>query len=155
MVSFVGVYALLVGVDNLLDYDTNYAFAQRVLSMDSTFADNAFKWRAITDPGLQTAAYLLIIGTELLAGLLCLLGAYQMWSARSAPAAAFNASKELAVAGLFLAFALWFFGFIVVAGEWFSNWQSKDWNVQASAFRYAVCVALVLIFLGQRDEELS
>jgi predicted small integral membrane protein len=30
-------------------------------------------------------------------------------------------------------FMLWFFMFMVIAGEWFAMWQSKTWNGQAAA----------------------
>ncbi len=51
------------------------------------------------------------------------------------------------------AFSLWFFGFIVVGGEWFQMWQSANWNGQPSAFRVSACIALVLIalLLPERD----
>jgi predicted small integral membrane protein len=45
--------------DNIVDYGSNYQFVQHVLSMDTTFPDNALKGRAITDPRLWQAAYAL------------------------------------------------------------------------------------------------
>jgi Predicted small integral membrane protein (DUF2165) len=36
MVASLALFALLVTFDNLTDYDTNYAFVQHVLSMDTT-----------------------------------------------------------------------------------------------------------------------
>jgi hypothetical protein len=54
-----------------------------------------------------------------------------------APAQAFNRSKVWAVAGLTVGFGLWCFGFMVIAGEYFAMWQSKDWNEQEAAFRIA------------------
>ena len=52
-------------------------------------------------------------------------------------------------------FALWFFGFMVVGGEWFQMWQSQTWNGQEAAFRFIGCIGLVLIFLAQKDDELA
>lgn len=150
----VGVFALLVGVDNLLDYGTNLVFLQHVLSMDTTFADSALRWRAITAPWAHHAAYWLIIAAELAAGVLCLAGAWRLWKARAAPASAFNGAKDVAVAGLTAGFVLYFLGFLVVGGEWFKMWQSPTWNAQAAAFRFAASFALVLIFVAMRDEEL-
>ena len=43
-----GLFALLVGVDNIIDYGTNFAFVQHVLSMDTTFPGNKLMWRSIT-----------------------------------------------------------------------------------------------------------
>jgi predicted small integral membrane protein len=50
-----------------------------------------------------------------------------------------------------LAFLVWFFGFMVVAGEWFAMWQSATWNGQEAAFRFYVAV---LIFINQLDVDL-
>ena len=44
--------------------------------------------------------------------------------------AAFNAAKQYVVIGVGLGFLLWFTGFMVVGGEWFLMWQSKQWNGQ-------------------------
>ena len=57
--------------------------------------------------------------------------------------------------GLALGLVLWFGGFLVVGGEWFQMWQSKTWNGQEAAYRFIVCIGLVLIFLNQRDDELA
>jgi predicted small integral membrane protein len=54
-----------------------------------------------------------------------------------------------------LGFLVWFFGFMVVGGEWFAMWQSKLWNGQEAAFRFYVTLLGVLIFVGQEDPELD
>jgi predicted small integral membrane protein len=64
MVAAIALFASLVTFGNLTDYNTNLAFVQHVLSMDTIFAFSTIKWRAITDPALQHAAYTLIIATE-------------------------------------------------------------------------------------------
>jgi len=71
-----------------------------------------------------------------------------------APAADFNSAKAYAIAGALLAFMLWFFIFMVIAGEWFAMWQSQDWNGQEAAFRFYVTVLAVLIFVNQNDGDL-
>ncbi|HRO50695.1 MAG TPA: DUF2165 domain-containing protein [Hyphomicrobium sp.] len=148
-----GIFALLVGLDNLLDYQANLVFVQHVLSMDTTFPESTLRWRAVTSPWLQHAAYWLIIAAEIGTGILCLAGAWRMFSARKGDARAFEAAKALAVAGLTVGFLLYFLGFLVIGGEWFKMWQSQTWNAQAAAFRFAACFALVLIFVALRDED--
>ena len=37
LVALVGSFALLVGVDNIIDYGANLAFVQHVMSMDTVF----------------------------------------------------------------------------------------------------------------------
>lgn len=155
LVLLTGLFSLLVGVDNIIDYGTNYGFVEHVMAMDTVFPDSTLTWRAVTNPALHHAAYALIIAFELLTGILCIAGAVRLWGAREAPAARFNAAKDLAVAGLVCGFALWFFGFLTVGGEWFQMWQSQTWNGQEAAFRFIGSIGLVLIFLNQRDDEIE
>jgi predicted small integral membrane protein len=155
LVLAVGLFGLLVGGDNVIDYATNYAFVTHVMDMDSVFPDSTMTWRAVTSPVLHEIAYAGIIAAELLSGALCVAGAARLWKVRAELAQDFNTAKGLAVAGLALGFVLWFGGFLVVGGEWFQMWQSNAWNGQEAAFRFIVCIGLVLVFLNQRDDELA
>jgi predicted small integral membrane protein len=155
LVLQIGLFSLLVGVDNVADYGTNYAFVEHVMEMDTVFPETTLKWRAISSDTLNEATYALIIAVEIMTGLLCVAGARRLWQARGESADDFNAAKGIATAGLVLGLCLWFFGFMTVAGEWFQMWQSKTWNGQEAAFRFIACIGLVLIFLNQRDGELT
>jgi predicted small integral membrane protein len=147
LLAALAAFAFIVTYDNIVDYDSNYEFVRHVLSMDTTFPNNALLHRAITDPRLWTAAYLAIIATEGLTGLLLIVGASALLALINAPAAVFSRAKVWAVAGLTLGFILWFFGFLVVAGEYFAMWQSKMWNGQEAAFRIAAMMLGTLIFI--------
>jgi predicted small integral membrane protein len=147
-------FCLLVAFDNLTDYGTNYLFVQHVLSMDTTFPGNALMYRSITNPVVWQLAYALIIAAEGITGLLYLAGAIRLFQARNAPGAVFNEAKSLVIAASLLAFVLWFFGFMVVAGEWFAMWQSQTWNGQEAAFRFYLAVLGVLIFVALPDGDL-
>ena len=144
-------FCLLVAFDNLTDYGTNYLFVQHVLSMDTTFPGNALMYRSITNPLLWRIAYALIIAAEGATGILFLAGAIRLIQVRNASGAVFNQAKALVVAGATLAFLVWFFGFMVVAGEWFAMWQSQTWNGQEAAFRFYTAVLGVLIFVALPD----
>jgi predicted small integral membrane protein len=148
-----GIFCLLVAFDNIFDYGTNYTFVQHVLSMDTTFPENNLKYRAITDPLAWQVAYAAIITAEGFAGLLFVAGAIRLLRLRNAPAVDFNRAKGYAIAGGALAFLIWFFGFMVVGGEWFAMWESKVWNGQEAAFRFYMAALAVLIFLNQPDIE--
>ena len=148
-----GLFCLLVAFDNVTDYATNYLFVQHVLSMDTTLPGNSLKYRAITSPVLWQLAYAAIIAAESLAGLLFVVGAAALWRVRLAPAATFNNAKGYAIAGAALAFLIWFFGFMVVGGEWFAMWESPTWNGQEAAFRFYMAALAVLIFLNQSDSD--
>lgn len=146
-----GVFALLVGLDNIADYETNFVFVQHVLSMDTTFPRNNLMWRSIGSDWVHHAAYAIIILSELAVGLACATGAWRIFVARAWPAKEFKAAKELAIAGLAGGFLLYFFGFLVIGGEWFQMWQSKTWNGQEAAFRFAAMFGVVMIFVALED----
>ena len=117
--------------------------------MDTTFPGNELMYRSITNPLLWQVGYALIIAAEGVTGLLFLAGAVRLWQARNAPGADFNRAKAYAIAGALFAFLVWFFGFMVIAGEWFAMWESKTWNGQEAAFRFYMAVLAVLILLNQ------
>ncbi len=66
----------------------------------------------------------------------------------------FHTNKKWSIAGLIIGIIIWFFGFEVVGGEWFSMWQSSTWNGLESADRIVTFVVLILILLQFKDEEL-
>ena len=149
LVALIGLYALLVGYNNIVDYGSNYEFVRHVLLMDTTFPGNALRHRAIESESLHRIAYALIIAVELICAATCLAGAFRLAARINAPAADFDSARGWAVTGLTIGFALWFFGFMTVGAEWFLMWQSPQWNGQPAAFRVIVCIGLVLIFVCQ------
>jgi len=155
MVAAVAAFALLVAWDNVVDYGTNYAFVQHVMSMDTIFPDSALKSRAITDESVWRVVYALIIAAEFATGFLLAAGALALLMALRAPAARFNRAKALTIVGATVGFGVWFFGFMVVAGNWFAMWQSHEWNAQQAAFRFYITLLAVLIFVTQRDDDLA
>jgi predicted small integral membrane protein len=148
----VAAFFTLVVAGNVLDYGANYAFVQHVLTMDTTLKNPALMGRAITAPWAHEAAYVAIIAWEALAGLLAWIGLLVMLYRANADPAVYDRAKRLAILGCLAGFFLFFFGFIVVAGEWFAMWQSKDWNAQATAFYFSMLIGLVLLFLLMREQ---
>lgn len=146
-VAAVALFALLVGWNNLVDYDSNFQFVRHVLSMDSTFEGNRLMGRAVTAPWIHHTAYILIITAELATGALAAWGALALCRARNAPPAAFAAAKTPATLGLALGIGLWLTGFMTIGAEWFLMWQSQSWNGQQAAFRFTMILFAVLIFL--------
>jgi predicted small integral membrane protein len=155
MTAAQAAFAFIVTYDNIVDYGTNYEFVKHVLSMDTTFPGNTLMGRAITDPRLWTLAYAAIIAAEGIVFLLLAIATVAMLLALRAPAARFQRAKTWMVAGAAAGFMVWFFGFMVVAGEYFAMWQSKAWNGQEPAFRFYMTLLAVLIFVNQKDEELA
>lgn len=85
-------------------------------------------------------------------GIFLLAAAIRLFAARHLGAAEFQGRKDLAIIGSTIGFVVWFFGFMVVGGEWFLMWQSEVWNGQQPAFRFYMTILAVLIFVMQRDE---
>jgi predicted small integral membrane protein len=155
MVAAIAAFATLVASGNITDYGTNFEFVQHVLSMDSVFPSSTITYRAITSPTLHHAAYAVIIAAEALTAVLCWIGAVALLRRLRAPAGAFNRAKTLSIAGLTLGFLVWQLGFMTIGGEWFGMWQSAKWNGVPSAFRFAMVIVAVLIFVAMRDEEID
>lgn len=154
MVASLAAFADLVAIDNVIDYGTNFAFVEHVLSMDTTFPTNTLRWRAITEPMLWHAAYWVIILGEALTGAAYTIGAALLIRSLRASGAAFNHSKRFVYIATALGFLVWFAGFMVVGGEWFSMWQSSSWNGQEAAFRFYMTILAAGIFIALRDRDL-
>lgn len=151
MTACLAAFAFLVCLNNLTDYGDNFAFVRHVLSMDSVFADNRLLWRAVTVPWAWHAAYLSIIAAEGLTGALFACATWQMLRQRTAAAAQFAAAKRCVHYGLLVGFLLWFLGFAVIGGEWFTMWQSRIWNGQEPAFRFCLTLIAVGLYINQPD----
>jgi predicted small integral membrane protein len=154
MLLGLSLFAFLVTFTNITDYDSNFEFVRHVLSMDTTFPNNAAMYRAIDLPAAWTAGYWLIIAGEGLTCLLLFWGAVRLLGGVRAPAAEFQRRKDIAVLGATTGFLVWFVGFMAIGGEWFLMWQSSTWNGQQAAFRFYMSILAVLIFVKQRDEEM-
>lgn len=144
------IFALLVGFNNLADYSSNYSFVQHVLSMDTVFPESALKSRAILNPSLWSLAYGLIIFTEFVTGILLAVGVLALVRGINNPQA-FTHAKNWIYLGCSVGFLLWFFGFIVLGGEWFCMWQSKEWNGIEPAFRFVVLIMLTFVFVAMPE----
>lgn len=154
LVFMIGIFALLVFYNNVVDYDTNFNYVQHVLSMDTIFGNQTLISRAITSSRLHHICYCFIIIIELFIGVFCTFGSIQLFLARKSPMKDFLKAKSFANIGLVLGFGLWFFAFTTIGAEWFQMWRSNEWNGQNVAFRTVVCMGIVMIFLNQKEEEL-
>jgi predicted small integral membrane protein len=155
LVAAMALFASLVVFGNATDYDTNFAFVEHVLSMDTIFPSSTIKYRAITSPTLHHAAYAVIIAAEAATAILCWIGAVIMLRQIRSGAGEFSRAKAFAVVGLTLGFLLWQVGFMSIGGEWFGMWQSQQWNGVPSSFRILITIAAVLVFVVMHDQDLE
>lgn len=154
-VAALALFIALVAFGNLTDYPTNFAFVTDVLDMDKIPGGAAIRWRAVTLPVLHEAAYVLIIAMEIIVAALCALGVFAMLSKLKAKAHMFEHAKSMAIAGLVLGFLLFEGGFVAVGGEWFGMWRAPAVDAVPTAFRIAMTMLGVLIFISLKDEDLT
>jgi predicted small integral membrane protein len=139
LTGVLALYIALVAFGNITDFGTNQQFVRHVLAMDTTFKDDDLMWRAVTDKGVQDAAYVAIIVWETVAALV-LIYATWLWIRRDHPAA-----RRMTTYGALMLMLLFGAGFIGIGGEWFSMWQSADWNGLEAATRVFLISGVVLI----------
>ena len=77
LVFGVAIFYSLVVFNNITDYNSNYQFVRHVLSMDTTFPDNALARRAITNERVWSKAYAFIIAWEWLTSALLVSGLWR------------------------------------------------------------------------------
>ena len=123
-----GLLTLIIAFSNLTDYSTNFEFVKHVLSMDSIFENSTVKYRSITNNTIHHLSYLFIIMLEITMAYFFITSAVQMYLQMKNSKEQFNLAKKNAYIGVSLGILLWFIGFTVIGGEWFSMWQSNDWN---------------------------
>ncbi|NUO43282.1 MAG: DUF2165 domain-containing protein [Streptomyces sp.] len=149
LTATVALYMALVAFGNITDFGTNQQFVRHVLAMDTTFKDDDLMWRAVTSKGLQDAAYVAIIVWETVAALVLVFGTW-LYARRDEPRA-----RRFSTYGLLMVLLLFGAGFMAIGGEWFSMWQSADWNGLDAALRVFVLSGVVLIVVqlpgGTRD----
>ena len=138
---------------NLLSWEGTLASVAGAISM-STFDGGSEAWQATSNPVLVWLGAIFIAGSKIVTAILCLLGAQQMFRARSADASRFAAAKALALAGCGVAVFMLFAGFIVIAEIWYEAWRSEGLRAMTldSAFRYGGMIALIAIFVAQREQ---
>ncbi len=154
LVACNALYMFLVALGNITDYDTNFAFVQHVLSMDTTNfggdpgtgLDPDVMWRAITEPAVWTVAYIGVIIWESLAAIV-LIAACFYWLRAFITNGTFDTARAISSIGLLMIVALFFGGFITVGGEWFQMWRSTSWNGLDPAFRNSVLAAITLVLI--------
>lgn len=150
-VAALGAMALLYVIHNIMNMDDAYGAVGYVLSLAHNEIFTANILPAIPSSALPVMAWI-IFGFEIATGLVCLIGAWKLWQARSEDAAGFDAAKGTAKLGAGLAVITWFGIFGVIGGAGYQMWQHDvGAGSLADAFKFSVWGLLVLIYLGQRE----
>lgn len=125
---FTALFCLMYAVQNLFNLQSAYSFVALMVGMEGHQAYPKHFGPAITAPVLIWIMLTIIIVLEILAGLLAAKGSIDLWSARNADAAAFNAAKRYALLGTGLGVVIWFGIFSAIGGAYFQMWQTEVGN---------------------------
>ena len=149
---FSALQMALIAFGNITDFDTNLAFVEGVLGMETTNfggtsgegLDPDVMWHAMSNPTLQVIGYIVIIIWETLAALVLIAAVVQWIRERGR---GYTSARALTSIGLLMILILFVGGFIVVGGEWFQMWRSTTWNGLDSALRYSLLALLPLVLV--------
>jgi predicted small integral membrane protein len=149
LAGITGLQMALIVLGNITDFGTNQAFVVHVLAMDTTFRSPNTMWRAITNAGLDDAAYILIIAWELISAVVLIAGFVVWLRGRSD-----RVARQLSIVGWLMWLLLFGGGFIVIGGEWFDMWESSKWNGLQPALQNLIIasVGLVLCAVVEPDK---
>lgn len=150
-VAALGAMALLYVIHNIMNIGAAYGAVGYVLGLENNAVFTANLLPAISGPAVTALAWLIFL-LEIATGLVCLLGAWKLWQARSSDAAGFEAAKGTAKLGAGLAVIVWFGFFGVLGGAGYQMWQSEiGAGSLADSFKFSVWALLVLLYLGQHE----
>ncbi len=145
-----GVFGTLY---NLTNWGETTGAVLAVTSM-TTFDDGANSWQATSNLAIVWIGALFIVLSKVATAVLCGIGAWRMWQARSSDPAAFANARQIALAGCGVAVIMLFGGFVVIAENFYDLWRSDTFGatVLAGAFRYGAMIALIGILVGSTDD---
>jgi predicted small integral membrane protein len=149
----VSLWGLLGALHNIIDWQGTIGAVGAVTSM-ATFEGGSDSWNATSQPIVMWVGALFIVLSKIAAGVLCALGGFKMWQAKTQNSDDFNQAKGLALTGCAVAVIMLFGGFIVIAESWYELWRSDVMRgpVLETAFRYAAMIIGIAIFVAAKDD---
>ena len=166
VVLMVASYYFVVAFDNITNpvnpNASNWPFVRGVISGDGVPADSGFGWRFIDATWFQALCYVGVVAAECITCTLLIIASVKGLRA-SSTAALWGHAQKWSIAGGIVGLALFFFGFMVVGGNWFIMYLNSKWNALEPAFWSAVMTMfMVLLVIGvmiggqlARDEEMT
>ena len=152
LIVLVGLQGLFYFISNAVNWEYAQMAVGAVLGQADSPAYQNLIVPSITAPALTKLALIGIMTGELLVGLLCFKGTYDLWKQAGASAEAFNSAKTWAIAGCCTALIVWFGIFQVFGAALFQMWQGQvGLGSFEGAFMYHGASALILIFVNQQD----
>ena len=147
-ILMVSSYYLVVGFDNVTNPTnpnaSNWGFVQGVLKGDGVPAGSGFEWRFIDATWFHAISYIAIMALEILTGILLLVAGILGLKHAQNPEH-WSRSQKWTFAGGLIGLGIFFFGFIVVGGNWFIMYLNSKWNGLDPAFQNSVMTVSMLV----------
>ena len=152
LAAFASLFCLFYAIQNMVNLGPATWFVGAMAGMEGHEAyPNTFGF-AVTSPIVVQLLLWIIILLELAAGALAGKGAFDLFAARNASAADFNAAKTYALAGTGLAVAIWFGIFGAFGGAFFQMWQVEAGvNALRDAGMFSIQHAAVWLMIRSDD----
>lgn len=152
-VALIALLCLFYAGQNVANLDACYqAFAYVLGRVDHQVYPDSF-FPAIQNPALLWLVLIVVVTLEFAAGLLSVKGAWDLWSARKAPAATFNAAKKFALLGCSIGIIIWMGLFGVFGGALFQMWQTEIGKGSlGDAFQFFAACAFVFLIVNSPDD---
>ncbi|MCW8856434.1 MAG: DUF2165 domain-containing protein [Kangiella sp.] len=151
-VLLLALMCLFYAFQNIANIDACYQAIAYVLSMQehAVYPDSIMP--AIEASFLIWLVVILIIATEILAGLILLKGAWDLWSVRLADAMVFNQAKKYALIGAAIGIVVWFGYFAVFGGALMQMWQTQAGSMSLTgAFQYFASCVFIWLIVNSKD----
>ena len=152
LAAFASLFCLFYAIQNMVNLGPATWFVGTMAGREGHEAyPNTFGF-AVTSPIVVQLLLWIIILLELAAGALAGKGAFDLFAARNASAADFNAAKTYALAGTGLAVAIWFGIFGAFGGAFFQMWQVEAGvNALRDAGMFSIQHAAVWLMIRSDD----
>ncbi|NND83214.1 MAG: DUF2165 family protein [Gammaproteobacteria bacterium] len=148
LVLFIGLHALIYGLQNLVNLSEAHQVLGYVLSNQGHEYYPSTMFFAVTSPLLHWCALWLVIVGELAVGYFGIKGAWDMFSVRKDAAEQFHAAKTNGVIAAALALLVWFGFFMTFGAAFFQMWQTElGAGSMEGAFMYSMASAITMIFV--------
>jgi predicted small integral membrane protein len=153
LVLIISLLCLAYATQNMVNLDPAYqSFVYVMSNADHSVYGLSFM-PSISHPVLLWIALFLVVGLELIAGLVTLQGFFRMWASRNASALEFNESKKYALLGCGLGIIVWLGIFGVFGGAFFQMWQTDiGKSSMDGAYQFFMSCAMVFIIVSMKDE---
>jgi len=152
-VALISLLCLFYGTQNVVNIEACYqAFAYVLGAVDHQIYSHQVI-PAIENSAVIWLTLVIVVGLEFAAGLCAAKGAWDLWSARNAPANEFNGAKTYALIGCGLGIVIWLGFFAVFGGALFIMWQTDvgRGSLQNANQFFAAC-AIIFMIVSMRDD---